>query len=85
MEIWVLTILLLQYGKTEWTLWDRFKINSDLTLQEFLDWFQKNHNLHISMVTSGSSLLYASFHPKAKLAERLPKKYVVCLQLFKRG
>lgn len=63
-----------QYGSTEWTLWDRFKIDSDLTLQEFLDWFQTKHNLHISMVTSGSSLLYASFHPKAKLAERLPKK-----------
>jgi ubiquitin-activating enzyme E1 len=28
------------------------------------------------MVTAGSSLLYAEFHPKAKVAERMPKKCV---------
>lgn len=64
----------LKYGETAWTLWDRFKIQGDLTLQEFIDWFQREHKLTVTMATSGSSLLYASFHPKAKLAERLPKR-----------
>lgn len=63
-----------QYGETEWTLWDRFKIDSDLTLEEFIQWFKQNHNLHITMVTAGSSLLYAEFHQKAKIAERMPKR-----------
>ena len=62
-----------QYGETTWTLWDRFKLEQDYTLQEFIEHFKQQHKLEVTMVTSGSSLLYASFHPKAKLAERLPK------------
>lgn len=69
-----LTHVSAQYNETTWTLWDRFKINGDLTLQEFIDHFKREHNLTVTMVTSGSSLLYASFHPKAKLAERMPKR-----------
>lgn len=63
----------LKYGETTWTLWDRFKLEQDYTLQEFIEHFKQQHKLEVTMVTSGSSLLYASFHPKAKLAERLPK------------
>ena len=53
-------------------LWDRFEID-DVTLQEFLDHFKKQ-GLEIVMVSSGVSLLYASFYPPAKVKDRLPMK-----------
>lgn len=53
-------------------LWDRFEVE-DITLQEFLDWFDQK-GLSVSMVSSGVSLLYASFYPPAKNKDRLPLK-----------
>jgi ubiquitin-activating enzyme E1 len=53
-------------------IWDRFEVEN-ITLQEMLDWFQKQ-GLDISMVSSGVSLLYASFYPPSKLKDRLPLK-----------
>lgn len=53
-------------------LWDRFE-TEDVTLQQFLDDF-KAKGLSISMISSGVSLLYASFYPASKNKERLPMK-----------
>ncbi|KAF1965337.1 ubiquitin-activating enzyme E1 [Bimuria novae-zelandiae CBS 107.79] len=50
-------------------LWDRFEIE-DITLQEFIDHFEKK-GLNVQMVSSGVSLLYASFYPPAKLKDRM--------------
>jgi ubiquitin-activating enzyme E1 len=49
-------------------IWDRFEIE-DITLQELLDTF-KAKGLSISMLSSGVSLLYASFFPPSKLKDR---------------
>ncbi|KAK2742901.1 E1 ubiquitin-activating protein [Myotisia sp. PD_48] len=51
-------------------LWDRFEIE-DMTLQDMLDYF-KQKGLFVSVVSSGVSLLYASFYPRAKVQDRLP-------------
>ncbi|KAL4893525.1 ubiquitin-activating enzyme E1 [Aspergillus ambiguus] len=51
-------------------LWDRFEVD-DITLQEFIDYFAAK-GLDISMVSSGVSLLYASFYPPSKVKDRLP-------------
>lgn len=51
-------------------LWDRFELE-DVTLQEFIDHFEKK-GLTVQMVSSGVSLLYASFYPASKLKDRLP-------------
>eukprot|EP01007_Sphenomonas_quadrangularis_P000835 NODE_168_length_1941_cov_75.507400_g126_i0.p1 GENE.NODE_168_length_1941_cov_75.507400_g126_i0~~NODE_168_length_1941_cov_75.507400_g126_i0.p1 ORF type:complete len:617 (-),score=283.06 NODE_168_length_1941_cov_75.507400_g126_i0:90-1910(-) len=61
-------------GKT-WTLWDRFDLDlgRDITLQEFIDFFMKEHKLEVSMVSCGSSILCSFFADKRKLAERLKK------------
>lgn len=53
-------------------LWDRFEID-DITLTEFIDYFEKK-GLNIQMVSSGVSLLYASFYPPAKLKDRMGLK-----------
>ncbi|RDW69519.1 putative ubiquitin-protein ligase-3 [Coleophoma cylindrospora] len=53
-------------------LWDRFEVE-DITLQELIDQFEAK-GLSITMLSSGVSLLYASFFPKAKLAEKYPMK-----------
>lgn len=53
-------------------IWGRLSINGDVTLQEFLNYFEEEHGLDISMVACENLLLYASFQPPAKLKERLP-------------
>ncbi|KAK7538479.1 ubiquitin-activating enzyme E1 [Phyllosticta citribraziliensis] len=53
-------------------LWDRFEVENT-TLQEFLDDFERK-GLSIMMISSGVSLLYASFYPPNKLKDRLPLK-----------
>jgi ubiquitin-activating enzyme E1 len=50
-------------------LWDRFEVE-DITLKEFVDHFEKK-GLSIQMVSSGVSLLYASFYAPAKLKDRM--------------
>ncbi|GAO13184.1 hypothetical protein UVI_02025380 [Ustilaginoidea virens] len=50
-------------------IWDRFEVD-DMTLQELLDTF-KERGLDIMMLSSGVSLLYASFHAPSKMKERM--------------
>ncbi|KAJ5893728.1 hypothetical protein N7495_005419 [Penicillium taxi] len=53
-------------------LWERFEVD-DIPLQDFLEYFAEK-GLDITMVSSGVSLLYASFYPPAKVKDRLPLK-----------
>ncbi|KAH1572050.1 SPS-sensor component ptr3 [Aspergillus fumigatus] len=53
-------------------LWDRFELD-DIPLQDFLKHFS-DLGLEISMVSSGVSLLYASFYGPSKVKDRLPMK-----------
>ncbi|KAI9727899.1 MAG: hypothetical protein M1828_005304 [Chrysothrix sp. TS-e1954] len=53
-------------------LWDRFEVEN-VTLKQFLDDFEKK-GLNVMMISSGVSLLYASFYPPAKLKDRLTLK-----------
>ena len=69
-----------KYGDTEWTLWDRFDIHGDLSLKQFIDWFKTNHQLEVTMVSSGVSMLFSSFMAKAKAKERLEMPMSVLIE-----
>ncbi|KAA8910969.1 hypothetical protein TRICI_003980 [Trichomonascus ciferrii] len=61
-------------GKKMDKIWGRFDIYGNMTLKELIDKFKNDEGLEITMVSSGTTLLYASFHPPAKLKERLGMK-----------
>lgn len=75
-----------KYYDVEWTLWDRFEVEGELTLDEFIKYFEREHKLHITMLSQNVSMLYAFFLKKDKKAERmnLPMSEVVRLVSKKR-
>ena len=60
-----------KYNETEWTLWDRFNLEGDMTLKEIISYFKTNHNLEVTMMSCGQTMVYGSFMPKKKLDERM--------------
>lgn len=64
----------MKYNDSEFTLWDRFDVMGDLTLQEFIDYFKNQHELEVTMLSSGVSMLYTFFKPKKQMDERKKMK-----------
>jgi len=60
-----------KYYDKEFTIWDRFEVNGEMTLREFIDYFKNVHNLEVTMLTQGVTMLYSFFISQAKLQERI--------------
>lgn len=61
-------------GKEFDAIWDRIEIKGDIKLKELLEYFESMEKLEISMLSYDVSLLYASFLPLKKIADRLEMK-----------
>ena len=60
-----------KYNDTEWTLWNRFNLEGDMTLKEIINYFKDKHELEVTMMSCGQTMVYGSFMPKKKLDERM--------------
>ncbi|KXZ53041.1 hypothetical protein GPECTOR_8g406 [Gonium pectorale] len=59
------------YNGLSWSLWDRWTLEGDLTVQQVLDWFSEK-GLNAYSISCGPALLYNNIFPKH--ADRLGKK-----------
>ncbi|KAJ2708175.1 E1 ubiquitin-activating protein [Coemansia sp. IMI 203386] len=64
-----------KYNDTEASEWDAFVFDHDITLQELLDHFKREHNLEVDMVSSGVTMLFSNFMARKKVDARLPMKF----------
>ncbi|PVU87282.1 hypothetical protein BB559_006126 [Furculomyces boomerangus] len=62
------------FGGKKVSDWDAIFIEHDATFSEIIDYFEKNYSLEVSMVTSGTTLLFSSFLSKKKATERKAMK-----------
>jgi ubiquitin-activating enzyme E1 len=69
-------------GPWKWSLWDRIDINiGDITLDEFLKYFQDKFKLTVNMLSHNNSMLYYSFGAGTKkVKERLPMRMTELVQ-----
>jgi ubiquitin-activating enzyme E1 len=58
-------------GGKEYSMWDTFVINKDYTLKEFIEYFERDHNLEIDTVMYGSFMIYGIILNAKKVAKRM--------------
>jgi ubiquitin-activating enzyme E1 len=48
-----------KYLDKEFTLWDRFEITTEMTLEELIEYFKREHKLAPNMISAGMSVIYS--------------------------
>ncbi len=54
-----------KYNDLAWSLWDRWILEGDLTVQQVLDWFTAK-GLNAYSISCGQALIYNNLFPKHK-------------------
>lgn len=77
------------YYDTKFSLWDRFELDGkklakknpeEMTLGEFIEYFQEKHNLDVTMISQGVAMIFSFFMSPSKRKERLDQKISECIQ-----
>ena len=69
------TTALVKGKEWAWTAWDSLDMDvGDITLREFIEYFEKEYSVDVSMISHGVSILFSFFANKKKLAERMKMK-----------
>lgn len=69
------TKTMLRGEEYKWTAWDRLDVTTgDLTLKDFLAYFEKTYDAEISMLSYGVTILYAMYSQKSRSKERMAMK-----------
>lgn len=69
------TKTMLKGEEFNWTAWDRIDVDvGDMTLKEFLAYFESEYEAEISMLSYGVTILYAMYSVKSRSKERMAMK-----------
>ena len=69
------TKAMLKGKEWNWTAWDSLDMNmGDITLGDFIQHFETEYNLDVSMISQGVSILFSFFANPKKVAERKKMK-----------
>ncbi|CAH0514318.1 unnamed protein product [Peronospora belbahrii] len=69
------TKTLLKGEEYNWTAWDCLEVDQgDLTLKEFLAYFEKEYDAEVTMLSYGVTILYAMYSQKSRSKERMTMK-----------
>jgi len=64
-----------KYLDKNFTLWDRFDVKGDMSLEELIEYFKREHKLVPSMISAGMSVIYSPyFMRQANKAQDMKRK-----------
>lgn len=78
--MFIILIKIFKFHNIEWSLWDKIEVKGELTLKEFLDYFEKEYKLMITMIGCDVITIYSTFLSIEKRNDRLNKKYFYCFK-----
>eukprot|EP01025_Chloroclados_australasicus_P042611 TRINITY_DN4529_c0_g2_i1.p1 TRINITY_DN4529_c0_g2~~TRINITY_DN4529_c0_g2_i1.p1 ORF type:complete len:1048 (-),score=190.46 TRINITY_DN4529_c0_g2_i1:257-3400(-) len=67
-----------KFNDMKWSVWDRWVVEGDITVQELVDWFKKK-GMECYSISCGTALIYNNVFPKHQ--ERLGKKISEMVQM----
>lgn len=55
----------------KWNTWDRFEVEGQMTVGEFVEHFRREHQLEVTMIACGDFTLYFNLFKPTLKAKRL--------------